>query len=286
MISVIIPAHNEEKVIRRSLDNICNGSEEGELEVIVACNGCKDDTAAIARAYGDPVRVVEVSEPGKWRGLNAGDAAATSFPRIYVDADIVVSLDAIRKLSEVLESGAALAAAPRMSVDLDGCPWSVRAFYRVWLLMPYSVSGMIGSGVYAVSAVGRARFDEFPAITADDSFVRLHFCKRERLTVNESTFVISPPRTLAGLVKIKTRAHFGELELRRYRPDLFVNENAQHTASLLALMRQPGSWPELFIYLYVRILSRILAWRKFWFGGTRWERDESSRDWAARSHHD
>ncbi|HOQ87625.1 MAG TPA: glycosyltransferase, partial [Phycisphaerae bacterium] len=79
MYSIIIPAHNEETVIARCIRAIITGAAPGELEVIVACNGCTDRTAEIAREFGDPVRVLEIKTPSKVAALNAADAAATGF---------------------------------------------------------------------------------------------------------------------------------------------------------------------------------------------------------------
>ena len=69
---------------------------------MVACNGCTDRTADIARDRG--ARVVEVAGPSKIAALDAGDAAAVGFPRFYVDADVVLTGRA------VLDVAAALAA--------------------------------------------------------------------------------------------------------------------------------------------------------------------------------
>ncbi len=283
MISIVIPAHNEAKVIRRCLENVCRGAQEGELEVIVACNGCEDDTASVARSFGAPVRVVELEEAGKWRALNAGDREATGFPRFYLDADIVLEMPAVRRVAQVLQVGQALAAAPRMEVDFRGCPWTVRYFYEVWLALPYCRSGMIGSGVYALSEAGRSRFGEFPPITADDGYARLHFGAEERQTVETCSFLLIPPRNLRGIVKVKTRAHFGALELHRLYPALSKNEEADHGSALVSLLRDVRKWPAVGVYVLVRLMARALCWRKLYFGGVRWERDDTSRDWVAES---
>src|SRR4051812_5260602 len=74
--SVIIPAHDEDKVLARCLDTLLEDSEFGELEVIVVANGCTDRTVQIARSYGDQVGVIEISEASKHAALNAGDEAA------------------------------------------------------------------------------------------------------------------------------------------------------------------------------------------------------------------
>src|ERR1044071_1194081 len=81
--SIVIPAHNEGAVIRRLLRSLPEVVDAGRLEVIVACNGCTDDTADIARRHG--AKVVEISTPSKIAALNAADDIAVAYPRLYVD---------------------------------------------------------------------------------------------------------------------------------------------------------------------------------------------------------
>ena len=51
--SIIIPAHNEEKYIRKCLDSIVKASEayKEQTEVIVVLNRCTDQTEEIAKSY-------------------------------------------------------------------------------------------------------------------------------------------------------------------------------------------------------------------------------------------
>ena len=63
MVSVVIPAHDEEAVIGRCLDALFEGALPGELDVVVACNGCTERTAEIAGGYGPAVRVLESDTP-------------------------------------------------------------------------------------------------------------------------------------------------------------------------------------------------------------------------------
>src|SRR4051794_34884229 len=102
MVSIIIPAYNEEAVIGRTLTGLLQDADVSNLEIIVCCNGCHDRTADIARSFGPPVRVIETAQGSKTLALNMGDAAATSFPRIYLDADISLSYSTINKMVDAL----------------------------------------------------------------------------------------------------------------------------------------------------------------------------------------
>ena len=286
MISVVIPAHNEANVIGRCLTAMTRGARPGELEVIVVCNGCTDDTAAVARGFEPLVKVIETPVPSKSNALNLGDEAASGFPRFYVDADVVLALESIREVAGRLEGQEVLAAAPRVEFDLHDRRWPVRAFYQVWGNLPYCRQGMIGSGVYAVSRAGRARFDRFPQLTADDAFVRLHFKPQERLTVESCSFLVTVPVSLGGIIRIKTRSHFGNRELRRAFPHLWENESGGTYGGLFRLWRRPSLWPALAVYGYVKVASRFRARWKDAFGDARhWERDETARQTSGPVRH-
>ena len=164
MISIIVPACNESSVITRGLAAMAEGANPGELEIIVVCNGCSDDTAEVARRFGNPVTVLETNEPSKVNALNLGDRAAHGFPRFYVDADVVLTLESIREIADWLAKGTTLAAAPTIRLDLSRCSWPVRAFYEIDCRMPSHLDGIGGSGVYALTEAGRKRFAEFPKL--------------------------------------------------------------------------------------------------------------------------
>jgi glycosyltransferase involved in cell wall biosynthesis len=277
MVSIVIPAHNEEQVIGRCLKALTAGSEDNELEVIVVCNGCSDDTAALARRFGAAVKVIETPVASKSHALNLGDDAATQFPRFYIDADVSISMNAIREVARVLNDSVALAAAPRMKVELSGSSWMVRAFYRVWLQSSYHKAGMIGSGVYALSREGRSRFAHFPSIIADDGFVYNLFSATERQMVRGESFVVCAPHTLIGLIKIMTRSRLGEYELRK--KGLCAAQQPGTSWQLLHKMANtPPDWLAFGVYCAVNIITRLRAWWQLKkLGEYRWERDDTSR---------
>ncbi|MFH1111372.1 MAG: glycosyltransferase family 2 protein [Planctomycetota bacterium] len=278
MISIVIPAHNEERVIGRCLRGVTERADPGELEIIVVCNGCSDRTADVARAFSGDVKVLETEVASKSHALNLGDSAALGFPRFYIDADVAVSLPAVRKVAEVLRGGRILAAAPRMRVALEGVAWAVRAYYRIWMRLPYHAGGMIGSGFYALSEEGRRRFTSFPNVISDDGFVRLHFAPHERVTVEGCCFQITAPRSLWGVIKVKTRSQFGAYQLRRAFSELLVNDPRRYGGVLAGLLARPWLWPSLAVYCLVLYVARARTlWRFLTSRHSVWDRDESSR---------
>lgn len=280
MISIVVPAHNEASVIARTLKAMTAGAESGELDIVVVCNGCSDDTAAVARGFGSAVRVIETQTASKTHGLNLGDSAALGFPRVYADADIVLTVNSIRNLARRLEQGDVLAVAPTAHYDLTGCSWAVRAFYDIRSRLPSAKEGIGGSGVYVLSAVGRKRFGEFPSLTADDGYVRVQFQPEERGTVIDAKSTVFPPRTIRDLIVTKTRAHFGSFELMSRFPKLWQNRGESNNNSLVRLFKQPSLWVRLAVYCFVTALARHRARKRLSSRTVQWERDDTSRAMA------
>jgi glycosyltransferase involved in cell wall biosynthesis len=239
MISVVIPAHNEERVIARCLDALIGGSNPGELEVIVVCNGCSDATADVASRYGDPVRVINTATPGKSNALAMGDEAAQGFSRFYVDADVVVTLDASRQMAERLGHGNVMAVSPAIRWNLDGASWAVRAFYDIDRRLPSHLQTIGGSGVYAVSEKGHQRLGRFPPLTADDAFVRNSFAVHERQTVKEVWSTVTPPRPWPASSPSR-RAAISAIRARAPLPAVEPDRGGEHAPVLLRLAALPG----------------------------------------------
>ncbi|MDX9835206.1 MAG: glycosyltransferase [Desulfobulbus sp.] len=278
MISIIIPAHNEEKVIVATLGELIAGATSGELEVIVVCNGCTDKTVEIVTSFGPAIKCIETDVPSKTNALNLGDMEVSGFPRFYQDADVILSLDAIRQVAQVLRSGHFLAASPQMRMELREASWPVRAYYEVWQQLSYVEEGMIGAGVYALSKEGREKFVKFPQIIADDGYIRTLFQTNERTSVDSCHSLVRAPSTLSGLLKIKTRSRLGWYELKRKFPELMQTEKKHYGNALLGLLSKVHLWSKIPVYLFVNLLTRFRAKKYAQLQGfTGWERDDSSR---------
>ena len=71
--SVIIPAHNSEKYIRKGLDSIREQTFK-DYELIVVCDNCSDNTAEVAREYTDKVFEVGYGLDGMARNVGLDNA--------------------------------------------------------------------------------------------------------------------------------------------------------------------------------------------------------------------
>ncbi len=280
MTSIVIPAHNEARVIGRLLDSLLADSSEDDTDIVVVCNGCTDETARIAAARGPRVRVVEIPVPSKHAALRAGDDHAHGFPRVYVDADVVIADTDVRALTEPLNDGTSgiLATAPERHIPLAGCAWRVRAYYQVWQRLPAVREGLFGRGVIAVSKAGHARIAALPPLMADDLAASLAFAPQERLVVGGARVVVHPPRTWPDLIKRRIRAAVSTAQVEEQRSAEEASARTS-TADLKAILRgEPKLFAGVVVFLAAAVVARRgarKAIRAQDFGT--WLRDESSR---------
>ncbi|ACL41860.1 glycosyl transferase, WecB/TagA/CpsF family [Pseudarthrobacter chlorophenolicus A6] len=271
--TVIIPAHNEASVLRRTLDGLVPAMVGGTVEVIVACNGCTDDTASIARSYKD-ARVIEVEEASKTAALNAGDQVATRWPRMYLDADIELPLEALCATLELLgEGGAILCARPAYRYDFSGASWPVRAFYRARNRLPKPAESIWGAGVYAISRKGKARLPEFPSVAADDCLVDRLYSDKEKAVVQCAPATVRTPRTTGSLLKTLGRNYRSNVILR----DVPGSHTMQTLRDLVGSVSGPRSAVEAGVYAAFALAGRLHARRWVGLESAAWESDESSR---------
>ena len=232
MLSVIIPASNEADYIGPCLIALfASRPVDGGSEVVVVANGCRDDTAARARAMeplaaqsGWQLTVIDRAEGGKPGALNAGDAAANGEIRVYLDADVIVSPPLMAQLAAALAGDQPRYASGTAQVPRARSPLT-RAYARFWQRLPFARSIAPGYGLFAVNAAGRARWQAFPQIISDDTFVRLHFAPHERVQCAAS-YQWPMVEGWAALVRVRRRQDAGVAELARLYPDLVADRES------------------------------------------------------------
>lgn len=270
--AVIVPAHDEAAVIARTLAPIAPWARQAGVDVLVVCNGCSDGTADVARRFPG-VRVLELPESSKTRALNAGDAAAGAFPRVYLDADVRAEPAALAATLQALADGPWLAARPPAEVDVAGATAPVRAFARARRRLPGTRSALWGAGVYGLSAAGHARLGAFPDVVADDLWVDRLFSPDEKVVVDAPPVRVAGPRTVPSLLAVLRRTYRGNAGVRARAGSRGGAGTAGTLRALVRTVRTPAGAVDAAVYAALVTLGRVQRG-----GGTgRWERDESTR---------
>ena len=106
MISFIVPAYNEERLLGATLLALHAAARStGEpYEVIVADDGSTDRTAAVAEGSG--ARVVRIARRQIAAARNAGARAALGDCLVFVDADTIVDEIVVRATVQAMHEGA------------------------------------------------------------------------------------------------------------------------------------------------------------------------------------
>lgn len=273
---VIIPAHNEERVITRLLRALQDAPPGWSYDIVVVCNGCTDDTARVAREVIRHSSVMEIPTPSKKAAIRVGDDAVRTFPRVYIDADVEISGHDLAKLIIAISDGYA-AAGPRRVLPLTESTWPVRSYYRVWQKLPQVRSGLFGRGVIALSQSANARIRALPQVMSDDLAISEEFDPSERIVVEDATVVVRPPRTLHDLVARRVRVATGNTEIDR----LNLRDSGSRTSvtTVIGMVREDIRLaPHIPVFLAVTIWSKVAARRAIKRGDfDSWRRDESSR---------
>lgn len=276
--SIVISAHNEEKVILSTLRGLLADALPGEFEILVVCNGCTDRTAAFARSFGSQVRVVETVVASKTFSINLSDQLVNVFPRVYLDADIRITADAIRKLIAPLIAGTAVASCGSMRAVTGHSNHIVRSFYRAWRLNPYFSNGKFG-GVFALSEVGKSMLGTFPSVINDDEFARRSIPATQTAFVESCEFEVIAPVSVSDLIKIRTRVARGNKEL--WKLGIEDRRHNQRTWMLSRTLLNPARVMDIVFYLCINTWARFRASFLESSNHVAWERDDSSRDFIA-----
>lgn len=95
--SVIVPAHNEELYIEKTLSSVPKS-----IELIVVCNGCTDSTELMAKKYAKVI-VIEDRNVSKARNLGAKNSSGKNL--IFLDADTYfISEKSFDKIEKALKN--------------------------------------------------------------------------------------------------------------------------------------------------------------------------------------
>ncbi len=249
--TVLIPAHNEAKVIVGAVEHIL-ASDYPNLEVIVIDDGSTDGTAALVRAHfgADPrVGLIGVANGGKAAALNRGLAEARGSVVVALDADTYFERDAITKLVRWFHDPDVGAVAGNAKVGNR-----INVITR-WQALEYVTSqnlerralASLGCITVVPGAIGAWRREAlqklggFPADTlAEDQDLTIAVQKAGYIVLYESTAIAwtEAPDTVKGLVKQRFRWAFGTLQCLWKHRDVTLRPRY----GALGLIAMPQTW--------------------------------------------
>ena len=225
MLSVIVPAYNEQDVIADCLRSLLAQDPGVSVEVIVSANGCTDNTVEICKSFatefnhkGISYLVLQTAHGCKNSALNLADDKATYAARLYLDADVTCSPGLLRQATRILDTDEPVYFSGTLSIPA-GKSFFSNAYGKIWIAMPYIRDAVTGIGCYGVNKAGRALWGKFPSIHSDDKFVRMQFTDKQCVKL-DAAYQWPVPQGLLTLVKVRTRWIKGNKELRLRFPHL------------------------------------------------------------------
>lgn len=260
MLSIIIPAHNEQGYIGPCLKSLLAQEPRdfgfAEIEVIVAANACSDATvdeaSALAEdfaARGWALTVMNLEQGGKPYALNEADKIAGGDLKAYLDADIDCDPDLFAELIALLDGDAPRYATGRLIVARAKSWWS-RRYGKIYSETPFAKSKAPGCGLFAVNAAGRARWNAFPDLVSDDTFVRIQFSPDERAET-KAGYRWPLPEGLRNIIHVRRRQTRGDKEIWRECSHQMVNADVRvwsRREKIKMLLRWPVS---MMVYFFV-----------------------------------
>lgn len=235
-VSVVMAVHNEERLIKRKLDNLFGLDYPADrLEVIVVSDGSTDRTDTILAAYpAQRLKVVELSRhQGKAAALNAGIEQSSGEIVVFTDVRQELEPESLRFLTcNFADPGVG-----GVTGELVLCPddpsgtqpgvrfyWGYEKAIRNWESQADSTVGATGA-LYAVRR--KLLVTLLEGIILDDLYLPLQVVRQGYRSVFEPRARVwdSLPPTSGGEFRRKVRTLTGNYQLLQLAPWLWRREN-------------------------------------------------------------
>jgi 1,2-diacylglycerol 3-beta-glucosyltransferase len=234
---VLIPAHNEERLLPELLENLNQLDYPSELYSIhVVADNCTDKTAVITKQHGAvPHERFDALRPGKgfalqWFIQTFREDIAAHDAVVMLDADTIVSSNFLKAMSTRLGRGERVIQA-YYAVRNPEKTWGVGLRYAALAVLHYlrplgrtrlgGSAGLKGNGMVFASDIMQ-QYEWSDSITEDIEFHMALILGGERVAfAPEAIIRAEMPETLAGAATQNVRWERGRMQmLRMYVPQL------------------------------------------------------------------
>ncbi|MCK4589193.1 MAG: glycosyltransferase family 2 protein [Nanoarchaeota archaeon] len=236
LISVVIPAYNEEKSIQESIKSVLKlDYPKNKLEIVVVNDGSKDGTRekveeVIKKNQDWKIHLINKKNGGKGSALNAGLKVIKGKYFVCLDADSFVQKNALRKLLPHFDRKDVAAVLPALKVSkkssnllqkMQHYEYIINMFYKE--LMSKLDCIRVTPGPFSVYKTAVLRkvggFDENRNLTEDlEMALRLQSYHYKIIQVLNTHVLTIAPKTLKGVYKQRNRWYKGSvLNTIKYR---------------------------------------------------------------------
>ncbi len=232
-ISVLVPAYNEEKVIRTTIESLLS-TDYPEKEIIVIDDGSKDQTLEIALQYKDKVKVIHKENGGKASALNMGMLYATGPIIVILDADTIIGHTALKHIAKSFsnENIAAVAGNVKIRNRINCLTWCQALEYLSGIQIMRRGLDYFGAITIVPGALGafkKKKLEEAGAYHNDtlvEDFDATMKVLRSGMIIsgsNMATAYTQAPQKLRDFYKQRKRWYRGNLQVLRRHSDILLN---------------------------------------------------------------
>src|SRR3989338_7300026 len=141
MLSIIIPACNEEKYLEQTINSIRSQNHEN-YEIIIVCDGCTDLTEEIAKKHTSKIIKLKQRQ-GPAIAKNRGAELSQGSKLIFLDADTHLTPGVLREIEKILEKRPNIVGTCRIKPSNKRLKHQILMLIKNYLLCPFGVSNGI-----------------------------------------------------------------------------------------------------------------------------------------------
>lgn len=264
-VSVLIPAHNEEKSIAQTLNSVLAlDYPSNKLEIIVIDNGSTDNTSEVVRKF-KAVKLLRLPRPGKAYALNEGLKIAKGELISILDADTTVSKDCLKKMVGFFEDKNVGAVSTHVKVDsskgflatLQNIEYHFAALSKKlisYLDSLYVVPGTLS--LIRADIIKKIRFNDDTLTEDMDVAITIHKKGYKIVNCLDATAFTIIPKSLKKITKQRIRWYRGFIENTFKHSDVLFNKKYPHLGFFII----PSSYLAIFIGIILTILLFLNIW--------------------------
>jgi cellulose synthase/poly-beta-1,6-N-acetylglucosamine synthase-like glycosyltransferase len=245
LVTVIVPAYNEEKAIGKTVDALLELSYINK-EIIIVDDGSTDGTFKVAKkhAKNDFTRVVTKPNGGKWDALNTGIILAKGEFIICIDADTLLDPIAIQNLIKHFSDPKIAAVAGNVKVgNRRGLLTKLQALeYVVGINLHRRSEASLQNVTVVPGPIGAFRASVLKEIGlfegdtfAEDADITFRILKAGHKTVFEARAFgyTEAPTSMTSLAKQRYRWYRGSLQVLSKHKDMAFNKKYGRTGTFV-----------------------------------------------------